>query len=285
MILRITIILFIFLLSQPSFSSFSIKQKCQDTFANIARVFPGQFVHKIINRLHSPLADYVTIRSVMDKNDLSTIRGALSVDKGDGAAIVNIHSFPSKLVKKIRKAIHKAIIEDPLDDTYFIGMDFRLKSYKSDWETFENWLLSRTKIISSKEIQQFKEEVDQYLYEIKQTILKTDGVNIEPVFTLIRTEIMSVLTDDHRPNNPNHYLISNTALVGSSAYYQQLFRGKWRRILSRSGDTLLLSGLGRVNTFSESGLTVMHGTPARQGKRLILISVFEKTDNLLEAQK
>ena len=58
--------------------------------------------------------------------------------------------------------------------------------YEEDWETFKKWLLSKTQIISSEDIDQFRQEVDEFLSEIKQAILKADGQDIKLSYFVIR---------------------------------------------------------------------------------------------------
>ena len=274
MILRIFIVLFCFLLSLPVFSS--NKAGCRGTFINKLKSHFNQVVHQIKDRFHSPYAGYVTPRFVFDKNDVNSIREALSVDKGDGAAIVDINPFTRELAEKIRDTIHRSSILKNLDpDSYEIS--FMLKSYEGDWKKFTEQLLLGSQNISHKEIEQFRKEVDQFLNEVRQTIFQTDGQHINPVRISIGTDKINEFMELHSHISGTRYYVTATiAPIGLSTYYMKFTNGKWKKVLSRSGHTTLFSENKRIQTFSEERFPVLHGTPTKWRKRLFLFAVFEK---------
>ena len=130
---------------------------------------------------------------MLDRNDTTSIRQALSVSEGDGAAIVNINPFTPEIAEKVRQAIHDSFISKTVQ--YIVrnglpGLGFNFRSYEEDWEAFRNWLLSDKGIVSSEEVDQFRRDMDEYLHQVRQTISKTDGRNIELKFFVIRTDRM-----------------------------------------------------------------------------------------------
>ena len=233
---------------------------------------------------------------VLDRNDTTSIRQALSVSEGDGAAIVDINPFTPEIAEKVRQAIHDSFISKT--DQYSVrnglpGLGFNFRSYEEDWGAFRNWLLSDKGIISSEEVDQFRREMDEYLHQVKQTILKTDGRNIELKYFVIRTDRMIrtvtvgargrmsyfVRGDRHISSGYDEYHISaSIAPVGWSTYYVRSFDERQRKLLSRSGHTLIMSEKGRIRTLSEQGDPTLHGTPGQFRKRLFILSIFELSD-------
>lgn len=97
-------------------------------------------------------------------------------------------------------------------------------------------MLSGNQIISSEEIDQFRHEVDEYLDQVKQTILKMDGRNIELIFLSIRTEQMRrgfIIKHAHDKFEHVHWYISAAvAPVGLGTYYVQSLNGERKNPIS-----------------------------------------------------
>lgn len=241
-----------------------------------------------------PTIDYFD-GPVLDQNDTLSIRQALSVSEGDGAAIVNINPFTPEIAEKVRQAIHDSFASKTLHYTAkngLLGLGFNFRSYEEDWRDFKRWLLSDKGTISSEEIDQFRREVDEYLHQVKQIALRTDGHQVKLKFLIIRTDKM--IRHSRRNPNPanrstyfilkhkhtdkeykNYYLGASIAPVGLSTYYMRAFEGDQQKVLSRSGNAVIMTELGRITALSEEGEPPTHGTPGYRKERLVLLSEFQ----------
>lgn len=228
--------------------------------------------------------DYIS-GSVLDQNNAISIRQALSVSRGYGAAIVNVNTFTPELAEKIRLAIHEAL-SDPknnyADRNGLPGLGFFGSLYEEDWTEFKIWLLEKQRKVFSTEIDRFRHQVDEYLYQVKDLIFRTDRQNIKLKFFVIRTDKILYFIDAHRHIEPEYdtvYLTTSIAPVGLGTYYEKWVDGKQQRVLPHWGNTVIMSDKARMKTFSEEDYTpVFHGTPHGLEKRLIILSVFEKSD-------
>lgn len=213
--------------------------------------------------------------TVLDRNDSQSIHQALSVIQGDGAAIININPFTLKIAEKLRKAIRASFF---LSDQFI----FRQASYEEDWGEFINgWLLPKTRIISPEEIDQFRKELEKFLSEIKQTILEVDGQIVELETLAIRAGGIAYITPAHtHAGETDSYIVATIAPVGLSTYYY-INNNRWRaalkKVISPSEHTVVLSNPDRVKTLSENRKLVLHGTPFRLRKRLLILASFKKS--------
>ena len=276
---------FCLLMSQTTYAE-DKPSSCQSFFA-----VNGAIVTNVISQSRQrarenlfPEISYIS-GTVLDQNNTIYIYQALSVSRGNGAAIIDINPFTPELAEKIRQAIHEAS-SDPkrnyANRNGLSGLGFHQSYYEEDWKDFKAWLLEKQQIISSEEIDQFQQQVDEYLHQVKQLILRTDRQNIKLKFFVIRTDKILYFTPGHRHTEPEYdaiYLTASIAPVGLGTYYVKSFDGKQQRVLPRSGHTVIMSDRRRMKTFAEEGyLPVFHGTPHDIDKRLIILSVFEKSD-------
>ena len=266
-------------LYQPVFSKNKVLaalDKCNSYF--------NQLAHQLKEKVN-PITGAYAPAPVLDKNDLSSIRKALSLDQGGGAVSVNINPFTPEIAEKIRQAIHVPNRGgNYLAANGLPGLGFNLRIYDKEWTLFKDWLLSKTQIISSEEIDQFRKEVDQFLLEVRQTILKTDGQKTKPKFFVIRTDQILYFTPPHRHTEQEYdrvYISASIAPVGLGTYYElKTPTGKQQKALPRSVHTTIMSEKGRMKVLSESGEPTLHGTPNPVKDRLYLIGLFvrEKSD-------
>lgn len=248
---------------------------------NAMRLYMVQPVQQLKESLFSPRVYFLGFP--FDHNDISSIRQALSLDKGDGAAIVDINPFTPEIAEKVRQAINASYSSELHFLRHLVVFE-----EEGDWEIFQNRLLSDNRIISSEEVNQFRQEVDEYLAQVKQTILKMDGRNIELTFLAIRTEQMRRGFVKHAHDKPAHahwYVSASVAPVGLGTYYVQSLNGERKKILSHSGHTLLMTDQRRIRILSERGDPPSHGTPLYswfnphyQGERLFLLGVFKLSE-------
>ena len=223
--------------------------------------------------------DYITIPA-RDRNDISALLKDLSVSQGDGAVVLNINPFTYRIAEKIRQAIN-ALNQPRLssDDPYLAGVVISRTVYKENWLKFKNRLLSETNVVSAKEIDQFRMELDQYFDEVRQTILEMDGKDTYMSYFIIRTEELGIFQKGHVHNDhkeESDYLISNIAPIGSNTYYFKQINGEAKKVIPAPGSTVFLSEWGRVRTLSEEGSPVEHGTPFKKEDRLLIIGAFKK---------
>lgn len=250
---------------------------CQGTFAKKSIALVGSMKSRLNQSVqHFRAKFFPTIGyfpgPVLDPNDSISIRQALSVSEGDGAAIIDINPFSPEIAEKIRQAIdyssrgHHYPIRRSLSN---------LVSYEDNWKAFKTLLLG-TQIISSEEIDQFRKEMEEYLHQVKQVILRTDGQSIELLFSFIQIDNV-FFVPEHRHTSAlfkDVYVTANIAPIGWNTYYWKVMDGERRKVLSHSGHTTILSDLRRINTISERGDPLLHGSPSKRQKRLLIISLF-----------
>ena len=291
------------LLCQPAYST--KRTSCWSSFSNNVRWY-------FKTRLQILKEDFTLPRyvsgSVLEPNDITSIRQALSYPNGDAAAIVNINTFTLEIAEKMRQAIQDASSKNerlpkytlPEKPLYFHFRDrgrnfvpeLQLKaidgSFEKDWGDFKAWLQDKTQIISLEEIEQFQREVDEYVDQIKQMILEVDGQNVEFYNLIIRTEkgryvsghkhgprLIKFPTNDLIP----FYITASIAPIGLSTFYTRSrpYNSK-DYILSYSGHTVLLSEEGRIEKMGHTFFP-KHGTPITSKKRFFLLFGFKIQDN------
>ena len=289
------------LLCQPAYST--KKTSCWSSFSNnVSWYFKTRLQ---ILKEDFTLPRYVS-GSVLEPNDITPIRQALSYPNGDATAIVNINTFTLEIAEKMRQAIQEASSKNerlpkytlPEKSLYFHSRDRRrnfvpelqLKaidgSFEKDWGDFKAWLQDKTQIISLEEIEQFQREVDEYADQIKQMILEVDGQNVELYDLIIRTEKGRYVSGHthHRgvftfkrsdPNGePFPYITASIAPIGLSTFYTRSrpYNSK-DYILSYSGHTVILSEEGRIEKMGHTFFPY-HGTPFTSKKRFYLLFTF-----------
>ena len=284
---------------------------CQSTYAVkkpfLCRSF---FVHSFVSHMktsqHRSKEDFTPPRyvsgSVLEPNDVISIRQALSVQHGDGAAIVNINTFTLEIAKKMRQAIISASEKNskqPWFQTkpmYFhyhpekrgfisiLPFVSRKGSFEKDWRDFKAWLRKNTQIISSEEIDQFQKEVDEYVDQIKQVILEVDGKGIELEQFDIRLENGFVVEEGHEHYEfgrlpfglhvPN-YITATVAPIGLSTFYTRSSDITGDRMVSYSGHTVVMTERDRIRKIKEPGFLPFHGTPGISKERLFFLFSFK----------
>ena len=240
------------------------------TFVQPAQSYLGRSIQKLRAKIFPSIGYFDG--PVLDSNDFISIRQALSVSEGNGATIINVNPFTPEIAKKMRLAFIEA---NPSRNDYLLGEKVKGVFGHTYFEDFKSWLLSQTQKVSSAEIEQFQKEMEEYLYQVRYIILKTDRQNIDLIHTVIRTDQSLRFVQGHRHGNSSHndfYLISSIAPVGWNTFYM---RGR-QKVLSRLGHTTILSEQDRVKTLLEKGELPYHGTPKSKTNRLHLMSVFKK---------
>lgn len=297
--ISVFLLIFYFLLFQTAYATNEVTDKkpsfCQLQFiekikavSGITKSYLKKPAHSLKKGINSVLERRYIQWPVLDQNDFHSIHQALSTTQSDGAAIIDIRPFTPELAEKIRKAIllakprsyHRGYFIENSEKLTFEG--FR---YEEDWETFKKWLLSKTQIISSEDIDQFRQEVDEFLSEIKQAILKADGQDIKLSYFVIRASRVHHFDLPHSHgvySNLDKYLTATIAPVGLSTYYYHTNRkgNRWLpkkiKVFSPSGHAIIMAETTRAEHFSENRDLVVHGPPSSLNPRLFLISLFRK---------
>lgn len=289
------------LFCQPAYSTEKISL-CWSSFVDSV----GFYFKTRLQILKDTPPQYVS-GSVLKQNDIASIRGALNLQNGEGAAIVNVNTFTLEIAEKMRRAIQDASSKNerlprhtlPEKPLYFhfharkrnfvpeLILNRRGSSFDRDWKDFKAWLQEKTQVISSEEIDQFRKEIDEYIDQIKQMILEVDGQNIELNQLIIRTEKGRFVSGHtHGPRlqkYPAHfpadfvpdYITASIAPIGLSTFYTNQQNTRGVRILSYSGDTVILSEEDRIEKMKEPGSFPFHGTPGILKERLILLFGFK----------
>ena len=287
------IISFIFgiclLLCQPTYATKKIS-RCQMYFMD-SFISHLKYQYRL-NKLEKPQDIFVPS---LESNELTSIRQALN---SDGAVIVNINAFTLEIVKKMRQAIHEAVLKNSklpsflekieypsyfyfnpndISSVKVLGIKFRNGSLEKDWRDFTDWLENKTQVISSGEIKQFQKEAADYANQIKQIILEVDGQNIELESITIRTDKYPFVVAGHKhyefPFTTPSYITVTVAPIGLSTFYMRAFDIRGERIMSNSGGTVIMSEKGRARKV-RSGLP-FHGSPDLSGERFFLLFSFK----------
>lgn len=77
--------------------------RTSSSVVDVMRLYMAQPVQQLKEKLFSPRVYFSG--SILDRNDISSIRQALSLSTGDGAAIIDINPFTPEIAEKVRQSI------------------------------------------------------------------------------------------------------------------------------------------------------------------------------------